>query len=79
MNNQLIISVIISVIYFIIKFIEMRFIVKENKSLKSLITDSLIVFVSSMITLVLIEQFNLNDIIGNKTTPPEVFVSNPDF
>ena len=33
MNNQVITSLIISVLYLITKFIEMRFILKENKPL----------------------------------------------
>ena len=79
MNNQVITSLIISVLYLIIKFIEMRFVLKENRPLKQLIIDSLIVFVSSMISLILLEQFNLNELIGNIKPIPNVFVSSPDF
>ena len=79
MNNQVITSLIISLLYLIIKFIEMRFILKENKPLKQLFIDSLIVFITSMISLILLDQFNLNELIGNIKPIPNVFVNNPDF
>jgi hypothetical protein len=79
MNNQVITSLIISLLYLIIKFIEMRFILKENKPLKQLFIDSLIVFVTCMISLILLDQFNLNELIGNIKPIPNVFVNNPDF
>tara|TARA_Y100000992_G_scaffold277379_1_gene222203 strand:- start:981 stop:1220 length:240 start_codon:yes stop_codon:yes gene_type:complete len=79
MNNQVITSLIISLLYLIIKFIEMRFILKENKPLKQLFIDSLIVFISCMISLILLDQFNLNELIGNIKPIPNVFVNNPDF
>ena len=59
MNNQVLTSLIISLLYLIIKFIEMRFILKENKPyLKQLFIDSFIVFISCMISLILLDQFN---------------------
>ena len=79
MSNLVMTSAIISVIYFLIKFFEMRFILKENKPLKQLIIDSLIVFITSMISLILLDQFNLNELIGNIKPIPSVFVNNPDF
>ena len=79
MNNQVITSLIIGFLYLIIKFIEMRFILKENKLLKQLFIDSLIVFISSMLCLLLLDQFNLNEIIGNIKPLPNVFVNSPDF
>ena len=79
MNNQVLTSLIISLLYLIIKFIEMRFILKENKPLKQLFIDSLIVFITSMISLILLDQFNLNELIGNIKPIPNVFVNNPDF
>tara|TARA_Y100001970_G_C13955040_1_gene710202 strand:+ start:401 stop:637 length:237 start_codon:yes stop_codon:yes gene_type:complete len=77
--NQVITSSIISIIFFIFKFIEMRFILKENKPLKSLFTDSLIVFIAATVAIILLEQFNLNEIIGNIKETPSVFVNKPDF
>jgi hypothetical protein len=79
MNNQVITSLIISLLYLITKFIEMRFSLKENKPLKQLFIDSLIVFICSMMCLILLDQFNLNELIGNIKPIPSVFVNNPDF
>lgn len=79
MNNQILTSLIVSIIYFVIKFIEMRFIIKENKPLKSLSIDTLVVFISTTLGLIILEQFNINEIIGNMKSPPEAFMNNPDF
>ena len=79
MNNQVITSGIISVIYFVIKFVEMRFILKENKPLKQLVTDTLIVFIAATATMIILEQFNLNELIGNMKAVPDAFVGKPDF
>ena len=46
MENIYIISTIISFLYLLIKFAEMRMLNKETKSIKELVTDSLIVFIS---------------------------------
>jgi len=56
--NILIISLIISIIYFILRFLEMRFIIKENKPLKELAKDSLFVYISAIIVFFILEQFN---------------------
>ena len=57
---------IISVIYFLIKFLEMRFILKENKPLKQLIIDTLIVFIAATSTILLLEEFNLGELKGKQ-------------
>tara|TARA_B110000008_G_C16953528_1_gene557238 strand:- start:496 stop:732 length:237 start_codon:yes stop_codon:yes gene_type:complete len=77
--NQIVTSSIISVIFFILKFIEMRLILKENKPLKDLFKETLLVFISATLSLVILEQFNLNELIGNIKSVPSVFVSKPDF
>ena len=79
MNNQIITSGIVSILFFIMKFIEMRFIIKENKPVKNLVIDSLIVFISVVLTLLLLDQFNLNELIGGNKMSPDAFVNNPDF
>tara|TARA_B100001175_G_scaffold229434_1_gene196020 strand:+ start:1291 stop:1527 length:237 start_codon:yes stop_codon:yes gene_type:complete len=77
--NQIVTSSLISVIFFILKFIEMRLILKENKPLKDLFKETLLVFISATLSLVILEQFNLNELIGNIKSVPSVFVSKPDF
>jgi len=79
MNNQVLTAGIISIIYFLIKFIEMRFILKENKPLKDMVIDTLIVFISALITILLLDQFNLNELIGNIKSTPDAFINKPDF
>ena len=44
MNGLLISAIVITVLYTVVKFFQMRFIDKENKPLKELISDSCIVF-----------------------------------
>ena len=79
MNNQVLTAGIISIIYFLIKFIEMRFILKENKPLKHMVIDTIIVFISATITILLLDQFNLNELIGNVKSVPGAFINKPDF
>ena len=79
MNNQVLTAAIVSFIFFLIKFFEMRFIIKENKPLKVLVTDSLIVFISTTLTLFLLQQFNIDKIIGNTPISPDAFINSPDF
>lgn len=79
MNNQVITATIISVIYFLSKFIEMRFVLKENKPLKQLVIDALIVFISAISALIILEQFNIHELIGSVKESPGAFVNNPDF
>lgn len=79
MSNLVMTSAIISVIYFFIKFFEMRFILKENKPLKQLVIDTLIVFIASTSTILLLEQFNLGELIGSSKEVPGAFINKPDF
>jgi len=57
----------------------MRFILKENKPFKDLFKDTVLVFIAATLSLIILEQFNLNELIGNIKTAPSVFVSKPDF
>ena len=80
MENIFIIAGIISVIFIIIKFIEMRFIEKENKPLKLLIKDALLVYFSVICGYFILEQ--LSPIIQNAGAPAKitlVFTDNPEF
>lgn len=77
--NQILTSSVICIIYFILKFIEMRLILKENKPLKDLFKDTILVFIAATLCLIILEQFNLNELIGNIKATPSVFVSKPDF
>jgi hypothetical protein len=80
MKGIFIIALVIAITFFIIKFIEMRFIEKESKPLKLLIRDSLLVYFSVIVANFVIDQVNPLMSGGNKhgvITP--VFTDNPGF
>ena len=80
MDNIFIIAAIISVVFFISKFIEMRFIEKETKPLKFLLRDSLLVYFSVVFGDFIVGQINpkiQGGSITSNVTP--VFTDNPGF
>jgi hypothetical protein len=78
MENIFFIAAIISFIFLIVKFIEMRFIEKESKPLKLLIRDALLVYFSVVIANFIINQIYTNAITGGQKITP-VFTDNPGF
>ena len=70
---------IISFTYFILKFLEMRFIEKENKPLKYLIRDSLLVYFSVITGDFMINQIKPFIDETTSTSTPIVFTDNPGF
>jgi hypothetical protein len=80
MDNIFIIAAIISIVFLISKFIEMRFIEKEPKPLKFLIRDSLLVYFSVVFGDFIFGQINPM-IKGGSTTSnaTQVFTDNPGF
>ena len=58
MDNIFVTAGIISVVFLIAKFIEMRFVDKENKPLKLLIRDALLVYFSVVFGNFVLEQLN---------------------
>jgi hypothetical protein len=78
MDNIFIIAAVISLIYLIIKFFEMRLIEKVNKPLKLLIRDSLLVYFSVVLGYFIIGQINPIIHGGSKQITP-VFTDNPGF
>jgi hypothetical protein len=77
MDSIFVIAGVISVIFIIIKFIEMRFIEKENKPLKLLIRDALLVYFSVICGYFILEQ--LNPIVNKGGEKIQVFTDNPEF
>ena len=67
---------IISFIFLIAKFIEMRFIEKENKPLKIMIRDAVLVYCCVVIGLFLYEHVSPANI---EIKSPNVFTDNPGF
>jgi hypothetical protein len=79
MDNIFIVGAVISIVFFIVKFIEMRFIEKENKPLKYLTRDSLLVYFSTICGHFIIGQVSqgIEKLEGGSSTP--VFIDNPSF
>jgi len=76
MNKTILINgFIISFLFLIIKFIEMRFITKKNVPPKILVRDALLVYAAVIIAHYIMGQLN------NKQTKEfvEVFTDNPSF
>jgi len=79
MDNIFVISGIIAFIFLIVKFMEMRVVEKENKPLKMLIRDALVVYFSTLAGFFIVDQ--LNPVIDATMAPvqPSVFTDNPTF
>lgn len=79
MSNIFLIAGIVAGIFCLCKFIEMRFIEKEDKPFKLLIRDSLIVYISVICGHFMIDQLApfMDDAVTNSA--PNVFVDNPAF
>ena len=79
MDNIFLVAGIISVIFFIAKFLEMRYVEKENIPLKLLVRDSLVVYVSVVSGNFILEQ--LTPVIKDTIVPtsPVAFTDNPPF
>lgn len=81
MDNIFIFSGVISAVFLIVKFFEMRFIEKENKPLKFLIRDTLLVYFSVIIGYFLIEHISpvIKNMDNGTPTGQNVFTDNPGF
>ena len=87
MDNVFIIAGIISIVFFLAKFAEMRFIDKEPKPLKFLVRDTLLVYTCVLIGYFVLEQLKpvMKQVGGGSgggdgvpLTPP-AFTDNPGF
>ena len=79
MDNIFLVAGIISVIFFIVKFLEMRYVDNEPKPLKLLIRDALVVYVSVVIIGFIMDQLNTVINETKDTVTPLVFTDNPPF
>ena len=57
MSALLMSGFVVAIMYVIFRFIEMRFILKENKPLKVLFRDTIIVYLSTVSGLFVLDQF----------------------
>ena len=87
-TSLFVIGAIIATVYFLLKFLEMRFVDNDNKkSIKVLIRDTIIVCISSVVGVYLLDQFKMfdsgsgsgNDSNGIGSSSPAVFVDTPGF
>ena len=81
MENIFICSLIISITFFLLKFINLKFIRKSEEGIKPIFIDSLFVFVSVILGLIINDQFNVvSSILGDKNNGGiSAFVSAPEF
>ena len=79
MDNIFLIAGVIAVNFFVVKFVEMRFIDKESKPLKLLIRDALVVYISVISGNFIVEQLQPFIVGENIVSTPVVFIENPDF
>jgi hypothetical protein len=81
MDNIYIISGIIAFVFFLGKFIEMRFIEKESKPLKMIVKDTLLVYVCTIIAFIVLEQLKpiIQESSGGALVTQIAFTDNPTF
>ena len=79
MDNIFLVAGIISIIFFVAKFLEMQYVEKESKPLKILIRDALVVYVCVVVGMFILEQ--LTPVIKETVVPtsPIAFTDNPPF
>tara|TARA_Y100000389_G_scaffold197297_2_gene231656 strand:- start:829 stop:1050 length:222 start_codon:yes stop_codon:yes gene_type:complete len=68
-------ATVIAIIYFLVKYSEIKLIRKENKPMKFLIRDTVIVFVAGITGMYIINYFNIETL---KETAG-AFTGSPDF
>tara|TARA_B110000483_G_C18203970_1_gene546669 strand:+ start:428 stop:658 length:231 start_codon:yes stop_codon:yes gene_type:complete len=76
MENIFFNSSIISILFILFKYLESKIIVKDNKPIKLIIRDGLIVFISCISGFYILSHINTNIIGKNK---PSAFVGEADF
>lgn len=79
MNQYVLVAIITSIIFFLIKFIKMRFMDKDTIPLNTIVKESGIVFASALLGGFLMDQFKFNNILQNIKEAPGVFTNEPGF
>lgn len=75
-ENIYLLSLFASVIFLVIKFLDIRFIKKEEIDLKNLGIDSIIVYFSSIASIVILKQFGVS---AKTLSEPPVFLDEAKF
>ena len=89
MNNYIISALVATILYAVVKFFQMRFVEKENKPLKELISDSCIVFLVTFVGLFATEHLGSIDGVsqalgiqgggGEASSAAKAFIGKPNF
>jgi hypothetical protein len=80
MDSIFVVAAVVSIVFFILKFVEMRFVDNESKPLKLLIRDTLLVYFSVISGYFLMEQIKpMLETSGETLSTPQVFTDNPEF
>lgn len=61
MKNIFYISTIITIVYFLLKFIEIKYILNEDKTLKELLRETIMVYLSILTGIFIYNQFSDNN------------------
>ena len=77
MEKYIIHSGIITFVYLLMKFVEMRIAVKETKPIKELVRDTVIVYLSAIVGLYIIDEFIPTTDVAKTLT--NVFTDLPGF
>ena len=77
MNNMFANAGIIAVVYSLIKFVEMRMILKESRPVKELLRDTIMVYLSAIAGMFIIDQMGSITTTGKQSA--NVFIGNPEF
>lgn len=78
-QNSLLISSCIAVIYALSKYIEVKYLVKEELNVKNIIRDTILVYISSLTGIFIIDQVNTKLDINNSTPTTSAFTDKPNF
>lgn len=79
MDNLVVLAVSAAVVYFFVKFIEMRFIKRESEPLKGLIKDSAFVAMATGLGGFIVGQIGTLTEVSQTGTAPNVFTDDPGF
>ena len=79
MTNNLLVSLVVSVIYLLFRLFDNKYISKNDKSVRELVREFTTVAVSVISALFLVTKFNLRSKDINVNNSPNVFVDQPQF
>ena len=80
MDNIFLLAGVISVVFFIAKFVEMRFTENVPKPLKLMLRDTLVVYVCVVVGYYLLEQIKpFSQSGGSVGQVTQIFMDNPEF